>query len=96
MNIGKVNGWWGIMAGIIGAIFVASAWVVRAEQSHEETRSNTEILQILTDLKKAEIEQEDAETATVLRLCIDKIITDERVCAQAQLKWDMRNARESD
>jgi hypothetical protein len=94
MNIGKVNGWWGIVAAVVGAIFVGAGWIVKAEQSHEQTRTNAEALQILTELQKAKIDQEDAETATILRMCIDEKITDETICAQAQLKWDMRNGRE--
>jgi hypothetical protein len=95
LNIGRINGWWGLLAGIGVAAYFSVGWVVRADDSHRQTRSNTEQLQMLTDLEKAKVEKVEAEIATKLRLCQQRAVVDPEVCAAAELEFELWKAKKA-
>lgn len=87
-------------AACLAVIVICAAWVIGAEQSHNQTdgntkeiRTNTEQIQILTDLEKAKVTAKDAELATTIRLCLDEKIVDLDVCERARVELDLRNGR---
>lgn len=53
----------GILAVFIVGIVLATSFVIRATESHEQTRSNAETIQLLTDILDAQEAGRQAEEA---------------------------------
>lgn len=93
MDIDRLHNYWGLAVSLVLIIGGTATWILYAEQSHGQTRSNAAQVQILTDLEKARITEKDAELATVLRMCLEGQVADETICDRAKLELELRKAR---
>ena len=80
----------GVLAFFIVGIVLVTSFVIRATESHEQTRSNVEQIQLLTDILDAQEEVQKAEEAadTARRELREQLCRDDKLegddCAEFQ------------